>query len=180
MIDSIWTVGHSTRSIDDFLALLAESSIEVVADVRRFPGSRRHPHFGAESLSASLSTAGLAYEGFPQLGGRRDKRAPGSANNAWKVEAFNAYADFMECGEFQEAIERLAGVARDSRTAVLCAEALPWRCHRRLIADAMIVRGWVVDDIIGPGKVIPHPLTEFARVDGLRISYPAEPLFGEG
>lgn len=176
----IWTIGHSTRDLDEFLTLLAGSSIAHLADVRRFPGSRRYPHFNAEALAVSLGRAGIAYRHYGDLGGRRGKRAPGSPNNAWRVEAFNAYADFMDTPEFASALDDLTARARDARTAVMCSEAVPWRCHRRLIADALTVRGWTVRDIISPTKVEPHTLTEFARVEGLRLTYSAGPLFREG
>lgn len=144
--------------------------------MRRFPGSRRHPQFNAEALADALGRAGVAYRHYPGLGGRRGRRAPGSPNTAWRVDAFNAYADHMATPEFATALDDLAARALDTRTAVLCSEAVPWRCHRRLIADALTVRGWSVRDILGPGKVGSHALTEFARVDGLRLSYPATPL----
>ena len=173
----IWTIGHSTRALEAFIALLAESSIGLVADVRRFPGSRRHPQFGREALEAGLNVAGIAYLHLPDLGGRRTRRDPDSPNTAWRVEPFNAYADHMSTPEFESALARLLAGAEASRTAILCSESLPWRCHRRLIADALIVRGWTVHDIFGPGKVEPHALTPFARVAGQRLTYPAEPLF---
>jgi uncharacterized protein (DUF488 family) len=150
-----------------------------VADVRRFPGSRRYPHFNGEALSESLGLAGIAYRHFGGLGGRRGKRSPGSPNTGWRVDAFNAYADYMAGPEFTAALDDLTSAAVDTRAAVMCSEAVPWRCHRRLIADALIVRGWTVLDIIGPRKVEPRFLTDFARVDGLRLTYPAAPLFPE-
>jgi uncharacterized protein (DUF488 family) len=180
MPDAVWTVGHSTRDLDAFLDLLAGSLIGLVADVRRFPGSRRFPQFNAEALAEALGRAGVAYRHYPDLGGRRGKRAPGSPNTAWRVEAFNAFADHMATPGFATALDDLTARARDTRTAVMCSEAVPWRCHRRLIADALVARGWSVLDILGPGKVEPHALTDFARVDGTRVTYPAEPLFGDG
>jgi len=148
--------------------------------VRRFPGSRRYPHFGGEALTAALGLAGISYRHYADLGGRRGARAPGSPNTAWRVEAFNAYADHMAAPEFAAALDDLASRALDTPTALMCSEAVPWRCHRRLIADALTVRGWAVRDILGPGKVGAHALTDFARVDGLRLSYPATPLFPDG
>ena len=180
MPDAVWTVGHSTRDLDAFLDLLAGSLIGLVADVRRFPGSRRFPQFNAEALAEALGRAGVAYRHYPDLGGRRGKRAPGSPNTAWRVEAFNAFADHMATPAFNAALDDLIARARDARTAIMCAEAVPWRCHRRLIADALIVRGWTVLDIIGPDKVDRHPLTEFARVEGPRVTYPGDPLFSTG
>jgi uncharacterized protein (DUF488 family) len=174
---TIWTIGHSTRGLDEFLGLLAGSSIELLADVRRFPGSRRHPHFNQDVLTEALIGNGMAYRHYADLGGRRAHREPGSPNTAWRVEAFNAFADHMATSPFETALADLIDQARASRTAIMCSEAVPWRCHRRLIADALCVRGWTVLDIMGPGKIKPHPLTEFARVDGLHVIYPAAPLF---
>lgn len=177
MPHTVWTIGHSTRGLDAFLGLLAGSSIELVADVRRFPGSTRHPHFNAEALAEALGGAGVAYRHYPGLGGRRGKRAAGSPNSAWRVEAFNAFADHMATPEFEAGLADLTARAGELRTVVMCSEAVPWRCHRRLIADALVARGWSVLDILDPGKAKPHALTEFARVDGPRVTYPAEPLF---
>jgi uncharacterized protein (DUF488 family) len=179
MTSTIWTIGHSTRSLEEFLGLLAGSSIGLLADVRKLPGSRRFPHFNAEELAASLARAGIEYRHFGALGGRRQKRTPGSPNGAWRVEAFNAYADYMDTPEFTAALDELTAPAREKRTVIMCSEAVPWRCHRRLIADALIVRGWSVKDILSPGKVENHAMTPFARVDGLRVTYPSEPLFPE-
>jgi uncharacterized protein (DUF488 family) len=175
--EEIWTIGHSTRDLEAFAGLLAGPGIGLVADVRRFPGSRRYPHFNREALEAELGRLGIAYRHFGDLGGRRGKRRPDSPNTGWRVEAFNAFADYMDTPEFEAALTDLIECAGRSRTAIMCSEAVPWRCHRRLIADAMVVRGWTVLDIIGPGKVEPHALTEFARVRDGRLSYPAEPLF---
>jgi uncharacterized protein (DUF488 family) len=180
MASAIWTLGHSTRDWDAFVSLLAESSIERLADVRRFPGSRRHPQFNREALADGLSRAGMTYRHFAALGGRRSERLAGSPNTAWRVEAFNAFADHMASPEFIEALDELAAWAAPARAALMCSEALPWRCHRRLIADALIVRGWTVWDIIGPGKVEPHALTDLARVRDGRLTYPAAPLFADG
>jgi len=177
MLTTIWTLGHSTRPIDAFLGLLSGSSIGLLADVRRFPGSKRYPHFNAEALAASLAGAGVAYRHYADLGGRRGKPAEGSPNSAWRVEAFNAYADFMATPAFAAALDDLTARAGEMPTAVMCSEAVPWRCHRRLIADALVVRGWEVRDILGPKKVEPHALTPFARVEGRTITYPSEPLF---
>jgi uncharacterized protein (DUF488 family) len=177
MTREIWTIGHSTRDLGSFLALLEQERIELVADVRRFPASRRHPHFGQAALSSALAERGIAYHHWPELGGRRNKRAEGSPNSAWRVEAFNAYADYMGSEEFAVALAGLQEEAHEQRSAIMCAEAVPWRCHRRLIADALVVRGWRVLDILAPGKVDEHHLTDFAHVDGDRITYPAEPLF---
>jgi uncharacterized protein (DUF488 family) len=180
MASEIWTVGHSTRDMATFLGLLAGPPIGLVADVRRFPGSNRHPHFNRDALEAELGRLGISYQHFGDLGGRRSRLSPDSPNTGWRVEAFNAFADYMATPEFETALGDLIARAGRERTAIMCSEALPWRCHRRLIADALIVRGWTVLDIIGPGKVEPHALTEFARVTDDRLSYPAEPLFEPG
>ena len=173
----LWTIGHSNRELSELIGLLTAQSIAQLADVRRFPGSRRHPQFGRDRLSAELGAEGIAYRHFPQLGGRRGERLADSPNTAWRVEAFNAYADHMRSEEFQAALGELEALARTRRTAIMCSEAVPWRCHRRLIADALIVRGWAVEDIIGGGAPRPHALTDFATVrDGIPI-YPGQTLF---
>jgi uncharacterized protein (DUF488 family) len=172
---TLWTIGHSTRPLPEFLELLAGPSIGLVADVRRFPGSRRYPHFDRDALAEALGRSGIAYRHFEALGGRRGKRAPGSPNTGWRVEAFNAFADHMATPEFAAALDDLAVSAAQTPTAVMCSEAVPWRCHRRLIADALTARGWTVLDILSPTKVGPHALTSFARVEGGQVTYPAEP-----
>jgi uncharacterized protein (DUF488 family) len=177
MSRTLWTIGHSNRTIEAFLDLLAEHRIALLADVRRFPVSRAHPQFGGELLAASLTSAGIAYEHFPDLGGRRNRRLPDSPNRGWRVEAFNAYADHMQTAEFQDALSRLKQLASDKSTAIMCAEALPWQCHRRLIADCFVAAGWTVLDIMSPGKAPPHKLTEFVRVEGERVTYPGGTLF---
>jgi uncharacterized protein (DUF488 family) len=176
-ISSVWTIGHSTRALDEFLALLTRSSIGLVADVRKLPGSTRYPHFNAEPLSEALSAVGISYRHYPELGGRRGRRAADSPNTGWRVEAFNAFADHMASDEFTTALDDLTARAHDTRTVLMCSEAVPWRCHRRLIADAVTVRGWSVFDILSARKVVPHRLTDFARVDGTSLTYPSEPLF---
>ena len=176
----IWTIGHSTRTADDLLALLAASSVALVADVRKYPMSRRLPQFNRDEFARFLGIAGVKYQHFEALGGRRDRtkdEAARSPNHAWRVEAFNAYADHAATPEFEHALAELEALATARRTAILCAEALPWQCHRRIIADALIARGWGVIDIIGAGKVEPHAMTPFARVEGTRVSYPELPLF---
>jgi uncharacterized protein (DUF488 family) len=173
----IWTIGHSTRDLESFVDLLEGESVKLVADVRRFPGSRRFPHFNKEELEAGLGRFGILYRHFPEFGGRRGRPAPGSPNTGWRVEAFNAFADYMATPDFEGGLAELIPEAERRRTALMCSEAVPWRCHRRLIADALLVRGWSVLDIIGAGKVEPHQMTAFARISGLQINYPAEPLF---
>ena len=169
---TLWTIGHSTRALDDFLALLHSEGIQTLADVRRFPGSRRHPQFGRDALSDSLGKAGLSYIHFPTFGGRRTKRIDSSQNAGWRVAAFAAYADYMLSEEFARAFEELSTLASQSRTAIMCAEALPWQCHRRLIADQFIAQGWRVCDIVGPNQIREHSLPPFAAVVNGQVTYP--------
>ena len=138
---TLWTIGHSNRQLGEFVDLLADESIEAVADVRRFPGSRRCPQFGREALDSALHDVGLEYRHFPELGGRRSNRVESSPNKGWRVEAFRAYADYTLSAEFRDAFERLIEFAQRERTAMMCAEAMPWRCHRRLIADQFVAPG---------------------------------------
>jgi uncharacterized protein (DUF488 family) len=163
----IWTVGHSTRSLDDFVGLLVAHDIEVVADVRRYPGSRRWPHFSRDPLAEGLAGRGLGYESFPELGGRRQPR-PDSPNTAWRSAAFRGYADYMATEAFAEGLSRLTDLACGLRTAIMCAEAVWWRCHRALIADVLRWAGFEVYHIMGPASSIVHPYTSAARItDGL-------------
>ena len=159
-------------SLDAFVDALASHGVTAVADVRRFPKSRRHPHFNDQALATELPRRGIAYWPFTSLGGRRQPR-PDSTNTAWRNDSFRGYADYMQTAEFKCALDELARQAETRPTAVMCAEAVPWRCHRSLIADALLVRGWRVLDILGPAKASAHELTRFARVDRLRIRYPA-------
>jgi uncharacterized protein (DUF488 family) len=170
----VYTLGHSTLDVAALLALLAAHGIAGIADVRRFPASRRHPHFSAEQLAPVLAEAGVRYDWLPALGGRRTPR-PDSPHVGWRVPGFRGYADHMESAEFADGLDRLLGLAADRPTAVMCAEALQWRCHRRLVADALVVRGVEVRHVLGPTKVEPHVLTEFARVVGTRLVYDAVP-----
>lgn len=168
--ETIWTIGHSTRTLAEFIAALRAQGIEAVADVRKLPGSRRFPHFDQEALSHELTQAGIEYHHFAALGGRR-KPSPASLNTAWRHPAFRAYADYMETPAFAEAIAALTAVGRERRTAIMCAEAVWWRCHRGLIADYLKVRGWRVLHILEPGKVQEHPFTSAARISGGELSY---------
>ena len=163
MAVTLFTVGHSTRGIDELLGLLAEHGIETLIDVRRFPASRRHPQFSREALAASLAAAGIAYVHEPDLGGRRQPR-PDSPHTAWRVAAFRGYADYMGSEPFAAALGRLLGSAARSRTVMMCAEAVPWRCHRRLIADAATAAGAEVLHILRPGRAERHQLDANARV----------------
>jgi uncharacterized protein (DUF488 family) len=180
---ALFTVGHSTRTAEELIGLLRENGIEALVDVRRYPGSRRFPQFSRDALAASLAAAGIVYRHEPDLGGRRAAKpgAPPSPHSAWRVEAFRAYADYMETPEFQAALERLIGLASGSTVAILCAEAVPWRCHRRLISDALVARsipGMEVRHILGPRRTDRHELDANARIEpGGRLVYdgPAAP-----
>jgi uncharacterized protein (DUF488 family) len=169
----IWTIGHSTRTIDDFISLLKENEIKLLADVRAWPGSKRYPQFNKEALPESLSAHGIRYEHFPELGGRRRPRSD-SKNTAWRNASFRGYADYMETEQFQEGMERLLDVvAGTSATVIMCAEAVWWRCHRSLIADYLKSRGVEVMHILGTNKVEPHPYTPVARIVNGELSYEA-------
>ncbi|MEO6968007.1 MAG: DUF488 domain-containing protein [Rhodanobacteraceae bacterium] len=170
---TIWTIGHSTRDAEGFLALLTGNGIKALADVRRFAGSRKHPHFGADALRRQLSEAGIAYEPFPELGGRR-KALADSPNTAWRSEAFRGYADYMQTGEFEADAERLAALAIEKRTAMMCSEAVWWRCHRGLISDWFKVRGVEVLHIMDEQHVIEHPYTSAAHVANGELDYAGE------
>ena len=159
----LFTAGHSTRPIEELIGLLAEHRVELLVDVRRFPGSRRHPQFSRDALAGSLGASRIDYLHEPDLGGRREPR-PDSPNTAWRVAAFRGYADYMEAPQFAAALDRLLRRAAESRTAIMCAEAVPWRCHRRLIADAATVRGIEVLHILAPGRAERHQLDAKARV----------------
>jgi uncharacterized protein (DUF488 family) len=166
----VHTVGHSTLALADFLALLEVHRIKAIADVRRWPASRRHPHFGREALERSLAAAGVAYLWIPELGGRRAPR-PDSPHVAWRNPSFRAYADHMETPEFAAGFARLLALAAEQPTAVMCAEAVPWRCHRQLIADALVARQLEVRHVTGPSSPSPHRLSADARLEGTRIVY---------
>jgi uncharacterized protein (DUF488 family) len=169
----VLTIGHSTHAEKRFAALLGAHRIELLADVRRHPGSRRHPQFDAHSLSAVLEGAGIAYESLgEQLGGRRRSRRD-SPNTGWRVAAFRAYADHMQTTEFAAGLERLEDLARGRRAAIMCAEGDWRRCHRRLIADALLIRGWRVAHIQPDGGREEHTLTPFAVVSQGGVVYPA-------
>jgi uncharacterized protein (DUF488 family) len=166
----VHTLGHSTLALPDFLTLLDAHGIAALADVRRFPASRRHPHFAREALCEALARPGVAYVWLPGLGGRR-RGLPGSPHHAWKSATFRAYADHMETPEFAAALAELLARAAERRTAIMCAEAVPWRCHRQLVADALVARGVEVRHIVGSSPPAAHRLTSFARLDGTRVIY---------
>jgi uncharacterized protein (DUF488 family) len=168
---TIFTIGHSTRALDEFIALLRAHGVEQLADVRTIPRSRRHPQFSKEALSVSLPGAGIAYRHFAELGGLRKPRAD-STNTAWHHEGFRGYADYMETPAFSRALDELMRWSQDATSAVMCAEAVWWQCHRRLLADALVARGLDVRHITTERSAPPHELTEFARVDGQLVRYP--------
>ena len=189
----IWTIGHSTRTIDDFISLLKENEIKLLADVRAWPGSKRYPQFNKDALAESLNAHGIRYEHFPELGGKR-KSKPDSRNTAWRNASFRGYADYMETEQFQKGVERLLAFARSDglgsrrnehdgweavtpcAIAIMCAEAVWWRCHRSLIADYLKARGVEVLHVLGANKVEPHPYTSAARIVNGELSYEAESL----
>jgi uncharacterized protein (DUF488 family) len=167
----MWTIGHSTRAIDDFISLLEENEIKLLVDVRAWPGSKRYPQFNKDTLAESLNAHGIRYEHFPELGGKR-KSKPDSRNTAWRNASFRGYADYMETEQFQKGIERLLEVAAEAGPiAIMCAEAVWWRCHRSLVADYLKARGVEVLHILGANKVGPHPYTSAARIVNGELSY---------
>ncbi|MFL5730447.1 MAG: DUF488 family protein [Cytophagaceae bacterium] len=174
MKKQIWTIGHSTRGMQDFAELLQEYKIEILADVRSFPGSRKFPHFNKESLERSMPKLSIDYIHFPELGGRR-KAVKNSKNDAWKNEAFRGYADYMETEEFRKGIERLEKTAAKRKTAYMCSEAVWWRCHRSMISDYLKSKGWTVLHIMDLHKVQEHPYTSPARVIQGTLDYSTRP-----
>jgi uncharacterized protein (DUF488 family) len=167
----IYTIGHSTRTAEAFLELLTAHGIRQLADVRTIPRSARHPQFSSETLAAFLASHDIVYRHFPGLGGLR-KPKPTSTNTAWRNEAFRGYADYMETPAFREAVDALERFAAGAPTAVMCAEAVWWQCHRRLLADALLVRGVQVRHILSLQEAKPHALSEFAREAGGGVTYP--------
>jgi uncharacterized protein (DUF488 family) len=172
-VKEIFTVGHSTRGFEEFVELLQSYEIRRLIDVRTAPKSRRMPHFNTDSLAETLPAAGVGYFHEPELGGWR-RPVPHSPNTGWRSKGFQGYADHMETLEFETALERVERFAAEQRAALMCAEALWWRCHRRLIADALVVRGWRVCHIGAAAEPEGHRLTPFAVVKGERITYPAQ------
>lgn len=177
----VWTVGHSTRTIEEFINILQSFSIEQIIDVRHFPGSRKYPHYNKEALQRSLLKVKIKYEHIVELGGRR-KPQPDSRNTTWRHPAFRGYADYMETPAFVEGIARLEGIAKKTKTAYMCSEAVWWRCHRSLISDLLKARGWTVMHIMDAGKGNEHPYTSAAQIINGQLSYiPVDELpFGKG
>ncbi len=175
----VFTIGHSTRTLDEFIRLLKAHRVQMVVDVRTIPRSGRNPQFNMETLPASLKAAGIGYLHLAGLGGRRHARSD-SANTAWRNAGFRGYADYMQTPEFEASLKELMELAKCQRVVLMCAEAVPWRCHRSLIADALLVRGVRVEDIMSATRSQPHHLTPWAHVEGTRITYPAEVLPSAG
>lgn len=168
----VLTIGHSNRPIDEFLRLLTAHQVSTVVDVRKLPGSRANPQFNADALCDSLTAAGIGYQHLPGLGGLR-RGSPTSPNGGWENASFRAFADYMLTTEFGQALEPLLDMAVRERPAIMCSEAVPWRCHRSLIADALLVRGVAVRHIMSATKANLHTLRDWAKVEGTRITYPA-------
>jgi uncharacterized protein (DUF488 family) len=173
----VLTIGHSNRPIEDFVSLLWSNEVARVLDVRTVPRSRHNPQFNRDALPATLESAGIGYLHLPGLGGLR-RTHDASPNAGWRNQSFRGYADYMQSAEFEENVDRVVEMAQAQRCVLMCAEAVPWRCHRSLIGDALLVRGVRVEDIIGPGERRPHRLTRFARVAGRQITYPPGPEAG--
>jgi uncharacterized protein (DUF488 family) len=169
---TIWTVGHSTRPLEEFLGLLAGAHIEVIADVRSFPGSRKYPQYGKEALAATLAAHAVGYHWLQALGGRR-RVSPDSPNTAWRNASFRGYADYMSSAEFEHGLAQLLKVASKARTAMMCAEAVWWRCHRSMIADALCVRDIEVVHILDAKHSMVHPMTAPARIVRGELTYAA-------
>lgn len=172
---TVWTVGHSTLSEADFLTLLAAHRIEALGDVRRFPASKRYPHFNSSALQASLARLSIEYLGLPALGGRRAP-LPNSRNTGWRNESFRGYADHIATAEFAGGMRELRALAARKRTAIMCAEAVWWRCHRSLISDVLKVEGWRVLHILNEKSSSEHPYSPPARIIDGKLAYPADQL----
>ncbi len=168
----VHTIGHSTRTLDELVMLLRRHEVNHLADIRAHPGSRRYPHFSRDALALSLPTFGIGYSHHPDLGGRR-RGLPDSPNGAWRNASFRAYADYLGTDEFTTALDALLEFAREKSVAIMCAEAVPWRCHRWLVSDALVARGVDVHHILD-ARSEPHSLTRFARLRDGKVVYPPE------
>lgn len=173
---TIFTIGHSTRSSEEFIELLRSAGVKRIWDIRSFPGSRKHPHFNTELLAEQLRAHGIEYEHHRELGGRRRPSAQ-AAPTAWRNESFRGYAEYMHTNAFRSALDRLIEAGDGDTIAIMCSEAVPWRCHRNLVSDALVARGVEVRHIMD-GKLAPHALTKFAVVHDGEVSYP--PADGPG
>jgi uncharacterized protein (DUF488 family) len=174
MPPAVLTIGHSNHPLERFLALLARHGVEALADIRRFPGSRKHPHFHRDNLAVVLPKSGVEYHWLEALGGRRPKQQGESPNLGLKNQGFRNYADYMLTDEFREGVETLLEVARRKRTAIMCAEGLFWQCHRRLVSDFLVANGVMVQHIMPDGELPAHTLTTGAVVENGRVTYPGE------
>ena len=170
---TIWTIGHSTRSLEEFVAMLHSFNIELIADIRSFPGSRKFPQFNKEALEISLSQNNIQYIHIKELGGRR-KANPGSKNTAWRHVAFRSYADYMETASFKDGIKELEQIALKQRTAYMCSEAVWWRCHRSMVSDYLKLLDWKVMHIMGISKEQEHPYTAPAKIINNKLNYEKE------
>lgn len=171
MAKTIWTIGHSNRSIEEFIKLLTANQIEELVDIRTVPKSRHNPQFNSEPLSASLREAGIRYTRLEELGGFR-RTVADSPNTGWRNLSFRGYADYMQTPDFEAGLSVLERIAIEKRSAIMCAEAVPWRCHRSLVADALLLRGWSVFDIISESEPRAHTMTAFAHVTEGKLTYP--------
>ena len=171
--DIVCTIGHSNRTIEEFIDLLRQNEVQCLLDIRTVPKSRHNPQFGQDQLPQSLEAAGIAYRQMPGLGGLR-RPLKESPNSGWRNTSFRGYADYMQTPEFAQNVDAVIELAGDTRCVLMCAESVPWRCHRSLVADALLVRGIPVEHIINPGKRKPAALTPFAKVEGTKITYPPE------
>jgi uncharacterized protein (DUF488 family) len=171
--ETIYTIGHSTHPIEDFVEMLSVYGIECLIDIRTIPKSRHNPQFGQEALASKLAESGIEYRHMKDLGGLR-KQTQDSVNGGWRNASFRGYADYMQTDAFERAVERVVAIADSTTVVLMCAEAVPWRCHRSLVGDALLVRGKSVIDIFSATKSQPHRLTAFAKVKGLEITYPPE------
>ena len=169
---TIYTIGPSTRPIEEFIDLLQRNGVQMLVDVRTIPKSRHNPQYWYDALETSLEAAGISYQRLPGLGGRR-RTVPDSVNTAWRNKSFQGYADHMQTEEFHEALQELISIAEQSTTAIMCSEAVPWRCHRSLVGDALLVRDIEVIDIMSATSNRPEKITAWAQVDGTTITYPA-------
>jgi len=170
----IYSIGHSTRADQEFIELLRLHGIATLADIRTIPGSRRNPQFNREQLSEALQRAGIRYVHLPRLGGLRKSIGETSPNKAWRNASFRGYADYMLTDDFERGLTELLELAKQERLAMMCAEAVPWRCHRSLVSDALLARGRTVMHITGSSEPSPHGLTPFAVVEDGRVTYPAD------
>ncbi len=167
----IFTIGHSTHPIEEFLALLSQHEIALLADVRSYPASRKWPQFNQEELRQAVERAGLEYRWFKSLGGRRKSKDPESPHTAWQIPAFRSYADYADTDEFRAGLDDLIALAEHQRVTYMCSEGLWWRCHRRIVSDHLVVRGWTVMHIMPTGKLVEHALPDFARIENGRLIY---------